>query len=96
MADLKSKLPDLNEVMSMMDKLYTGVKNSVLDIVRDYKSKHNNAEPAASVSKANTQPVEAANTTAKATAKPKVAPAKKATTAKTTTTTKTSTTTSKK
>jgi hypothetical protein len=40
MSDLKSKLPDLNELSSMAGKLYNDVKVSVLEIIDDYKKKH--------------------------------------------------------
>lgn len=40
MSDLKSKLPDLNELSSMAGKLYHDVKTSVLEIIDDYKKKH--------------------------------------------------------
>jgi hypothetical protein len=39
MADKKSKLPDLNELGSMAGKLFKDIKNSVTDIVKDYKEK---------------------------------------------------------
>ena len=39
MSDLKSKLPDLHELMSMGGKLFNGVKNAVNEIVDDYKKK---------------------------------------------------------
>ena len=45
MGDLKSKLPDLNELSSMASKLYKGIKTSIDEIVVDYKKKH--AEPKA-------------------------------------------------
>lgn len=40
MSDLKSKLPDLNELSSMAGKFYHDVKTSVLEIIDDYKKKH--------------------------------------------------------
>lgn len=40
MSDLKSKMPDLNELSSMAGKLYHDVKTSVLEIIDDYKKKH--------------------------------------------------------
>lgn len=40
MSDLKSKLPDLNELGSMAGKLYKDVKASVCEIIEDYKLKH--------------------------------------------------------
>ena len=40
MSDLKSKLPDLNELGSMAGKLYKDLKTSVCEIIDDYKSKH--------------------------------------------------------
>ena len=56
MGDFKSKMPDMNEVMSMMDKFYNGVKNSVVGIINDYKLKHNQPETPASVAPVNTKP----------------------------------------
>ena len=40
MSDLKSKLPDLNELGSMAGKLYKDIKQSVVEIIDDYKQKH--------------------------------------------------------
>ena len=40
MADLKSKLPDLNEVSSMAGKLFGDIKKSITEIVDSYKKKH--------------------------------------------------------
>jgi Sec-independent protein translocase protein TatA len=40
MSDLKSKLPDLNELGSMVGKLFGDIKNSVNGIIDDYKKKH--------------------------------------------------------
>ena len=40
MSDLKSKLPDLNELGSMAGKLYNDLKTSVCEIIDDYKKKH--------------------------------------------------------
>lgn len=39
MSDLKSKLPDMKELMSMGSKLFNGIKHSVQEIVHDYKEK---------------------------------------------------------
>ena len=39
MSDFKSKLPDLEELGSMAGKLYNGIKNSVTEIISDYKEK---------------------------------------------------------
>jgi Sec-independent protein translocase protein TatA len=39
MAD-KSKLPDLKEITGMAGKLFKDVKQSVSEIVNDYKAKH--------------------------------------------------------
>ena len=44
MNDLKSKLPDLNELSSMAGKLYNDIKSSVCGIINDYKQKHPAAE----------------------------------------------------
>lgn len=40
MSDLKSKLPDVNEIASMASKLYKDVKKSVTEIIADYKVNH--------------------------------------------------------
>lgn len=40
MSDLKSKLPDLNELGSMAGKLFNDIKTSVCGIIDDYKQKH--------------------------------------------------------
>ncbi len=45
MSDLKSKLPDLNEISSIAGKFYKDIKKSVIEIIDDYKQKHP-AEPA--------------------------------------------------
>lgn len=37
MSDIKSKLPDLKELASMTNKLYTDLKKSVGEIVQTYK-----------------------------------------------------------
>ena len=39
MSDFKSKLPDLKELGSMANTLFNGIKNSVDEIVKDYKQK---------------------------------------------------------
>lgn len=39
MSDLKSKLPDLKELASMTGKLITGIKDTVVEIIDDYKQK---------------------------------------------------------
>ncbi|MCL5272911.1 MAG: hypothetical protein M1486_06405 [Gammaproteobacteria bacterium] len=39
MSDLKSKLPDLKELSSMTSKLFKGLKDSVNEIIQDYKDK---------------------------------------------------------
>lgn len=39
MSDFKSKLPDLKELGSMTSKLFDGIKNSVNEIISDYKQK---------------------------------------------------------
>ena len=46
MSDLKSKLPDLQELSSMTSKLYHGIKNSITEIVHDYKEKRAGQENA--------------------------------------------------
>ncbi|MGQ3892745.1 hypothetical protein [Legionella sp. CNM-4043-24] len=44
MGDFKSKLPDLNELANMTGKLFKDVKNSVTEIIADYKKKREEAE----------------------------------------------------
>lgn len=39
MSDFKSKLPDLKELSSMTSKLFNGLRNSLEEIVKDYKDK---------------------------------------------------------
>ncbi len=39
MSDFKSKLPDLKELSSMTSKLFKGLKESVSEIIKDYKEK---------------------------------------------------------
>jgi hypothetical protein len=39
MGDFKSMLPDMNEITSIAGKLYKDVKNSVTEIIQDYKQK---------------------------------------------------------
>ena len=39
MGDFKSKLPDLKELGSMSNKLFSGIKNAVTEIIQDYKEK---------------------------------------------------------
>ena len=40
MSDLKSKLPDLQEVTGIVGKLFGDIKKSVLEIVKTYQEKH--------------------------------------------------------
>ena len=40
MSDLKSKIPDLNEITSIAGKLFKDVKKSIAEIIADYKQKH--------------------------------------------------------
>lgn len=44
MGDFKSKLPDLKELGSMTGKLFHDLKNSVCDIIIEYKKKRETAE----------------------------------------------------
>ncbi|MBL7479926.1 hypothetical protein [Legionella bononiensis] len=44
MSDFKSKLPDFKELSSMTSKLFKGIKNSVEEIIQDYKHKRENQE----------------------------------------------------
>ncbi len=45
MSDLKSKMPDMNEVSAMFGKFCTDVKNSIEGIVHNYKEKRQCSEP---------------------------------------------------
>lgn len=80
MGDFKSKLPDLNELGSMTGKLYKGIKNSVKEIIEDYKKKR--AQPESEPSKEATQPEAATSATvvteSKEDSKDKAAPKKDA------------------
>lgn len=83
MSDFKSKLPDLNELSSMAGKLFKGLKNSVNEIIDDYKQKRagdpTKEEPAQEVKSAETKDekiVEAVKTS-EAEPDPKPAPADK-------------------
>lgn len=40
MSDPKSKFPDLQEISSMAGKLFRDIKNSVSEIICDYKKNH--------------------------------------------------------
>lgn len=52
MSDMKAKIPDLAELGNMAGKLFKDVKNSVCEIVDDYKAKRNTTEaPKAKTSK---------------------------------------------
>lgn len=44
MSDFKSKLPDLKELSSMTSKLFKGLKESVSEIIKDYKEKRTTDE----------------------------------------------------
>jgi len=44
MSDMKSKFPDLKELASMTNKLYTDIKASVGQIIQDYKDIRAKAE----------------------------------------------------
>jgi hypothetical protein len=46
MSDLKSMLPDLKELTSMTGKLFHGIKNTVEEIIEDYKQKRAGSENA--------------------------------------------------
>ena len=61
----KSKIPDMGEISKMAGKLFTDVKNSVSEIVDDYKKHHaddsapkDNATPEATVTPSNTTVVQ--------------------------------------
>ncbi len=42
MTDMKSKIPDINELGAMAGKLFHDIKHSVSEIIDDYKKKHPN------------------------------------------------------
>lgn len=44
MSEQKSKLPDFNEIVGMASKLFSDVKESVTEIVSEYKSKREISE----------------------------------------------------
>ena len=44
MSDFKSKLPDLKELTSMTCKLFNGLRNSVEEIIKDYKDKRSGSD----------------------------------------------------
>lgn len=46
MSDLKSKLPDLNELSAIANKLFKDVKSSISEIITEYKSKRTESTPA--------------------------------------------------
>jgi len=58
MSDIKSKMPDLNEITSMAGKLFRDVKKSITEIIADYKNNH----PATEIEEEN---IEAAATESK-------------------------------
>ncbi len=58
MSDLKSKIPDINEITSMAGKLFKDVKNSITEIISDYKQKHPESPPVTSEPVAATPPKE--------------------------------------
>ncbi|CEG56357.1 hypothetical protein [Legionella fallonii] len=59
MSDFKSKLPDFKELTSMTTKLYKGLKNSVQEIIQDYKQKRAETEATpAEENKESTKPEE--------------------------------------
>lgn len=55
MNDFKSKLPDFKELTEMTAKLFNGIRNSVDEIIQDYKQKRADIETAQS----ETRPTEA-------------------------------------
>jgi hypothetical protein len=64
MSDLKSKLPDFQELSSMACKLFSGLKKSVGEIISDYKEKRAEPEikekPAAEAKKTKSKPAKKA------------------------------------
>jgi Sec-independent protein translocase protein TatA len=73
MSDLKSKLPDFKELGDITGKLFKDIKNSVSEIINDYKQKHAKAEK----SEAKKEKTTTTTTAKKTTAKPKAAPKSK-------------------
>lgn len=63
MSDFKSKLPDMKELTSMTKKLFSGIKNSVGEIVHDYKEKR--AKPETETQPAEKEKSEKPNTAGK-------------------------------
>lgn len=59
MSDLKSKLPDLEELSSIAGKLFKDVKKSVVEIIDDYKKKHPSDEADKAVKKPVKKPAAA-------------------------------------
>lgn len=51
MSDLKSKLPDMNEIGKFANKLFTDVKKSVSEIMTDYKKNREGSETSCEVPK---------------------------------------------
>ena len=65
MSDFKSKLPDFKELSSMTSKLFKGLKNSVEEIIQDYKQKRENQEAPAEEVKTAEVKTETTKTTEK-------------------------------
>ena len=55
MGDFKSKLPDLKELGSMTGKLFHDLKNSVCDIIVEYKKKRETTEQPKATTKPTTK-----------------------------------------
>ena len=77
MSDFKSKLPDLKEIGAMTGRLFRDIRNSVSEIITDYKEKHPTPEPGEKASEETTVEVKETKVTVKTEAK-KPAPAPKA------------------
>ena len=69
MGDFKSKLPDLKEVMQISGKLFKDIKNSVGEIITDYKQKHADTEKSEAAAPATKTKPSTKKTTADKTAK---------------------------
>lgn len=65
MSDFKSKLPDMKDITSITTKLFKDLKNSVTEIITDYKKKHFQEE-----TKKTTKPSSAKKTTQAKSAEP--------------------------
>lgn len=66
MSDQKSKLPDLNEIVGMANKLFKDLKVSVCEIVDEYKAKRAETESVVKPESKIVDPIEPAEPLKKA------------------------------